>query len=42
MNINPKTRRLVICALFSAIILALGLPGSPLNVIGYILSLIHI
>ena len=36
MNINPKTRRLVICALFSAIILALGLPGSPLNVIGYI------
>ena len=36
MNTREHTRKLVICALFSAIILALGLPTSPLSVLGYI------
>ena len=35
MNIRPSTRRLVLLSIFSAIILALGLPGSPLHFVGF-------
>ena len=35
MNIRPNTRKLVLLAVFSAIIVALGYPGSPLNMIGF-------
>ena len=35
MNIRPYTRKLVLLAVFTAIIVALGYPGSPLNMIGF-------
>ena len=35
MNIRTSTRRLVLLSVFAAIILALGLPGSPLRIIGF-------
>ena len=35
MNIHASTRRLVLLSVFAAIILALGLPGSPLRIIGF-------
>ena len=35
MNIRTSTRRLVLLSVFEAIILALGLPGSPLRIIGF-------
>lgn len=35
MNIRSSTRRLVLLSAFSAIILALGLPGSPLHFLGF-------
>jgi uncharacterized membrane protein len=35
MNIRSSTRRLVLLSVFSAIILALGLPGSPLHFLGF-------
>ena len=35
MNVKISTRNLVLLSVFAAIILALGLPGSPLRIIGF-------